>query len=257
MTDLENRRHALYRFYDSDGRLLYVGITADLGGRLNRHGDDKPWWSDVTRVVVEHHQSRTAVLAAERAAILDERPLHNIVHNRAGRSGPLAPVKATASTAPPMLQPGQVVALALDKWQCPVGLVVDSDREGALLQLYSWLTGYFSAGERWVRYREIRMLRFAELMPNDVAARLGYLVDPGERIFDMDPLAAFQDEWKPEPLTESDRREVERRRAIPNFVGPFLDPKPPRPAQPTPGVVPAVPDAVPDQNDTGTEENQL
>lgn len=72
---------ALYRFYDAAGRLLYVGITADLPRRLGRHKRDRPWWADVTRVEVAHYPDRENALAAEAEAITDERPLYNVRHN--------------------------------------------------------------------------------------------------------------------------------------------------------------------------------
>lgn len=74
--------HALYRFYDATGALLYVGITADPGARWRKHAHDKPWWHQVAHITLEAHPDRAAVLTAERAAIRRERPLHNIVHNR-------------------------------------------------------------------------------------------------------------------------------------------------------------------------------
>lgn len=78
---LEDRPHALYRFYDRADVLLYIGITADLGARIGQHRGEKPWWLEVARVDVEHHPNRTAVLAAERAAIRDEKPVWNDAHN--------------------------------------------------------------------------------------------------------------------------------------------------------------------------------
>lgn len=77
-TGLNGRGHALYRFYDATGDLLYVGITVDPGKRLTRHSGDKPWWNEVARVELEQHPTRSAVLAAERLAIANERPRHNI-----------------------------------------------------------------------------------------------------------------------------------------------------------------------------------
>jgi predicted GIY-YIG superfamily endonuclease len=82
---LNERPHALYRFYDAGDVLLYVGITAALPARLNRHNDDKPWWGTVSRITVEHFKDRANVLAAERTAIQAECPLHNIQHNMGGR----------------------------------------------------------------------------------------------------------------------------------------------------------------------------
>ena len=87
------RTHALYRFYDATGTLLYIGITADPGNRWRSHAQDKPWWQQVTNITVETHPTRTAVLDAERAAIIAEKPTHNIVHNRrrSSRSLPSTP----------------------------------------------------------------------------------------------------------------------------------------------------------------------
>jgi hypothetical protein len=82
------RSHALYRFYDAGGALLYVGITLDPGARWRAHRDDKPWWHQVATISLEVHPTRDAVLAAERAAIVAEKPQHNVVHNR----GPRLPI---------------------------------------------------------------------------------------------------------------------------------------------------------------------
>lgn len=78
---LEVRPHALYRFFNAGGALLYVGITAALPTRLANHRDEKPWWTEVARVTVEHYPNREAVLAAELAAIKSEHPRYNIQHN--------------------------------------------------------------------------------------------------------------------------------------------------------------------------------
>lgn len=70
----------LYRFFDADDRLLYVGITGRSVARWAEHSKSKPWWPQVVRTTVEHHADRAAALEAERAAIKVERPEHNIMH---------------------------------------------------------------------------------------------------------------------------------------------------------------------------------
>ena len=80
MTDVP---HALYRFYDEAGVLLYVGITADPGTRFKQHRGDKEWWTQVVNIRIEKLPTRAAVLAAERKAIREERPLWNVAHNEA------------------------------------------------------------------------------------------------------------------------------------------------------------------------------
>jgi predicted GIY-YIG superfamily endonuclease len=73
-------RQTLYRFYDLDDHLLYVGISDDLGRRLDQHARGKTWWRDVAIVRVQHHPDRASVREAERLAIQTEHPLHNVVH---------------------------------------------------------------------------------------------------------------------------------------------------------------------------------
>lgn len=72
------QHHVLYRMFDRNDRLLYVGITLDLSTRFKSHKRNKPWWSDVATIKLEHHADRASVLAAERTAICEERPVNNI-----------------------------------------------------------------------------------------------------------------------------------------------------------------------------------
>lgn len=82
----------LYRFFDADDVLLYVGIAGNPGRRFNEHNKDKDWWSQVARSTMEHHPDRHAALEAERLAIIAERPLHNVVHNT-GQPPTTSPVR--------------------------------------------------------------------------------------------------------------------------------------------------------------------
>lgn len=87
---IEDRPHTLYRFFAGDGRLLYIGITVNAVTRWVNHAWSKTWWPDVTDCKIEHHPNRTTALAAEKIAIITERPLHNIQHNSV-QPGSLAP----------------------------------------------------------------------------------------------------------------------------------------------------------------------
>ncbi len=71
---------AVYRFFDSFGSLLYVGVTSNISTRLSQHDQAQPWWRLVASVKVEHHDNREAALDAERAAIHTERPRFNKMH---------------------------------------------------------------------------------------------------------------------------------------------------------------------------------
>lgn len=69
--------HQLYRLYDENDRLLYVGISHSARFRLMQHVR-KVWWKDVSRKEVEKHPNRKAALQAEKTAVHTERPIWNV-----------------------------------------------------------------------------------------------------------------------------------------------------------------------------------
>jgi predicted GIY-YIG superfamily endonuclease len=70
----------LYRFFDSAGRLLYIGVTSVGPSRWSEHEHHRKWWALVARVEAEHFPDRASALAAEKAAIKAEQPPWNIQH---------------------------------------------------------------------------------------------------------------------------------------------------------------------------------
>ena len=83
MQNTKRGETALYRHFDAEGRLLYVGITNNYARRSGEHAEDKPWWRDVARSEVERYPTRKAALEAEKRAIIAEHPLDNDQHNGA------------------------------------------------------------------------------------------------------------------------------------------------------------------------------
>ena len=77
---LNDRPHVLYRMFDADSRLLYVGISVHGPDRLNGHRHDKPWWPEIATVQMKHFPNRSAALQAEQAAIRTDNPKYNIAH---------------------------------------------------------------------------------------------------------------------------------------------------------------------------------
>lgn len=72
--------HVLYRFFDADDTLLYIGITKNPVNRFKGHQYDKSWFKHVTRSTMEHFGSRAELMAAEIRAIRTERPKYNRAH---------------------------------------------------------------------------------------------------------------------------------------------------------------------------------
>lgn len=70
--------HVVYRMFDATGRLLYVGMTGELGKRLSSHAD-KVWFLAVTTITFERHPNYAEAVLAEQEAIRTESPLHNKV----------------------------------------------------------------------------------------------------------------------------------------------------------------------------------
>lgn len=78
--------HWLYRLFDAEGALLYVGQTRAPAQRFrlwfsratssHRYG----WFNAATLVVWQRYPDWWAVTAAEKSAIETERPIHNRDH---------------------------------------------------------------------------------------------------------------------------------------------------------------------------------
>ena len=67
--------HELYRMFDANGNLLYVGISICSVARLGQHRAD--WLSEVSDVKIERHKTAHKAARAERLAIANETPVHN------------------------------------------------------------------------------------------------------------------------------------------------------------------------------------
>lgn len=71
---------AVYRLYDTEDQLLYVGLTANPSKRWTEHATSKSWWGQVARKDIEWFDSRADAARAELTAIEEEEPLHNVQH---------------------------------------------------------------------------------------------------------------------------------------------------------------------------------
>lgn len=71
---------ALYRHYDADGVLLYVGISNNPRGRSRTHRTTSVWTEFTVREEVQWLADRAEAEAAERVAIATEKPLFNGKH---------------------------------------------------------------------------------------------------------------------------------------------------------------------------------
>lgn len=73
-----SERTAVYRLYDAEDTLLYVGVSYHFGTRWNQHAKVQPWWPVTDHQAVKWYASREDALLAEKIAIREEGPIHNI-----------------------------------------------------------------------------------------------------------------------------------------------------------------------------------
>lgn len=74
---------ALYRHFDADGRLLYVGLTSSLDRRGREHRASADWWHQVKTTRAEMCLSKEHARDLERVAIRHEKPLYNKSNSKA------------------------------------------------------------------------------------------------------------------------------------------------------------------------------
>jgi excisionase family DNA binding protein len=68
----------VYRAFDAEGQLLYVGISGNWGRRLHQHAERHEFYPRTRRLEVEQFPTRDAALDREREIILRDQPLFNL-----------------------------------------------------------------------------------------------------------------------------------------------------------------------------------
>lgn len=134
---MNDELHTLYRFFNSESELLYIGITCQPGLRFKQHRRDKSWWHEVARIELEQFASRAELVEAEQRAVPAENPKYNIqlreprVNHRPGFT---------------KLESKRLVGMYFHsdedrQWQGRVKGTLGGPQNLILVQLYEWLTG--------------------------------------------------------------------------------------------------------------------
>lgn len=106
---------ALYRHFDADGRLLYVGISLSAVQRLAQHATSD-WSAEIRRVEVETFPDRVSAATAERESIRREQPIYN------KRRYPEPPTHVARRPLPPKFLVGMKARTHLAQYQARVGV---------------------------------------------------------------------------------------------------------------------------------------
>lgn len=77
-TEFWKNRPVMYRVFDTDDRLIYVGQSTSLPARVNEHRGQSWWWKPLAqRIRVQVFPTVEAAKAAEKLAIQEETPVFN------------------------------------------------------------------------------------------------------------------------------------------------------------------------------------
>lgn len=76
------RNNCLYRMYDKNDVLLYIGISTQVMARLHSHWSSKEWICEVENIYIERFQTKRDLEEAETKAIKEEKPKYNIALNQ-------------------------------------------------------------------------------------------------------------------------------------------------------------------------------
>ncbi len=145
-------RTALYRAFDAQGALLYVGISINALRRIAQHSANAIWFSELAYFEVEWFDTRAEAADAEKAAIQLEAPRFNIVHARDEAARPSLPPMPGIETPPTEPEAAAVkrvglVGMAFHIFDQPgpprfQGRIIDAVEPGfVLVEYFGWLTG--------------------------------------------------------------------------------------------------------------------
>jgi hypothetical protein len=118
-------RTSLYRFFDEEHGLLYVGITNDPWRRWREHVLTQPWYPQAKHWTVTWHDTEPAARRAELKAIRGERPRFNIADLPAPVQPGFTVREQTVATACSVwLSLGWCLAVSVATWHVHWVLVV-------------------------------------------------------------------------------------------------------------------------------------
>lgn len=72
----------LYRWWDADGKILYIGKSIAVLSRAESHRNRSKFFDEAVMMTMERYPDELTLAQAEVAAINAERPPYNVAHNR-------------------------------------------------------------------------------------------------------------------------------------------------------------------------------
>jgi hypothetical protein len=157
----------VYRFFDADDNLLYLGVTHDIQQRWGTHERIQPWWLDVARREFTWYDTRAEAEQIETAATAVEKPRYD----RSGRrtTGGEVDQRLDAETERAI----QAVSADIDSGAYPLWRVIPS--YGALSEKHRIPVVGITRGLTRLAHREKKLVyhqdQFAVSRPDRVPSR--------------------------------------------------------------------------------------
>jgi len=79
------QNNLVYKFYNSNNELLYVGITNSMKLRLKQHKQDKEWFTEIKKICVSDKMTRNEAHIYEIYYIANENPKYNVDYINGGK----------------------------------------------------------------------------------------------------------------------------------------------------------------------------
>lgn len=136
----------LYRWFDSGGVLLYVGISTNAYTRAKQHAAQSAWWPEAHTMTLEVFTTREAVRQAEILAIKAEKPKYNVQHTDRDRRVSAASRISDAEKLGRWVIPG---AYATGERWLPLEVVGDANDSQYVIREYHPRTFEFVTRTRW------------------------------------------------------------------------------------------------------------
>jgi predicted GIY-YIG superfamily endonuclease len=90
--------HYVYKWYDKNKALLYVGCSKDPKNRERYHKIKSEWFEKAVYFFSERFDTKEEALAAEKSIIKKEKPAYNVHHNL-GNTEPVKPPEISVKDA--------------------------------------------------------------------------------------------------------------------------------------------------------------
>ena len=77
--------YLVYKFYNINNELLYIGITNDIKIRLKQHKQKKKWYKEIDKIYISNMMTRNEAHIYEIYYIANEIPKYNIDYSNGGK----------------------------------------------------------------------------------------------------------------------------------------------------------------------------